>query len=138
MLAQEQQVTPEQFEASVKGVVKMKAQLAVLQAEARSVREALAHHKDIVTTYMSDSGVHNVSYKDHTIRFRTAKKKCRPTIKKIKDDKSFFKCDADYNYFFSKFDELTEEDVCETITISKPRPKKSAEDSDSDSDSNAD
>lgn len=137
-MLEQQQITPDEFEASVKSVVKMKAQLAALQVEARSVREALAHHKDVVTTYMADTGVHNVKYKDHTIKFRSSKKKTRPTIKKIKEDKSFFKCDADYNYFFSKFDELTEEDLCETITITKPRPKKIAEDSDSGSDADAD
>lgn len=114
-------VSPEVFEESVKQVVRLKSQLKVLQEETRAVRNALAQNKENVMRYMGDSGVHNVTYKKHQIRYSISKRKKRPTMKDIKDDPQFFSTDAEKNRFLSKFDELTVVGEHENLTVSAPK-----------------
>lgn len=123
-------VSPEMFEESVKQVVRLKSQLRVLQEEARAVREALAENKDIVMRYMGDSGVHNVTYKKHQLRYSVSKRKRRPTIKEIKENAQFFSTDAEKTRFLSKFDELTVIGEHENLTVSAPKPKSDDEEDD--------
>jgi len=127
-------VPPQVFEESVKQVVRLKSRLKVLQEESRATRQELAEHKDNVVRYMGDSGVHNVTYKKHQLRYKVSKRKKRPTMKDVKENPQFFSTDAEKNRFLSKFDELTLVDECEALTVTPPKPKKDDEGEEADED----
>lgn len=120
---QQNDVTPAEFQESVKQLIKMRTQLKTMQIESRAIRESMEDHRNIIMDYMENSGIHNISYKSHELKLRSSKRKKKPSMKQILDDGSdFFSSNEEKTRFQNKIKDKTL--ISENVTLSIKDPKK--------------